>query len=394
MANGIEVDTYGAITTKVEVKGSRKVTFMQEFQLLRLGASNYAQILGFDWKFECQTATLLPEYIVKLRKYDCDLDAHPVPIRLYQIRTPKEGEELPPMEEISPKQMAKDIKLLSARLRRLHLNVNSNSFVRQIIVRPNQEEDMTQEVMHKEPEKWKIDDSLEERAKILRKRIEDTYRKEYQDVLDCEPQGVNDAMPHKHKIEIKDGASPYSQKMKRLSPLEMELLSKYIKEMVEGGRIRPSSSPWGANILFVPKPCGGWRCVQDYRELNKIIKTDTYPLPRIDVHMNMAQGTFWSKMDLLKGFYQLHMEENSIQYTAFNTLLGKYEFLVMPMGLQSAPGSFMRAMNNIFGDLMWDPNIRQDYGILVYLDDILIFSQTEDQHMEILKLVLDRLRNF
>ncbi len=133
---------------------------------------------------------------------------------------------------------------------------------------------------------------------------------------------------------------------------------------------------------------------QDYRELNKRIKHDTYPLPRIDVHMDMAQGTFWSKMDLLKGFYQLPMHPDSVQYTAFNTLLGKYEFLVMPMGLQSAPGSFMRAMNQVFDGLLWDPNLRQDCGVLVYLDDILIFSQTEDQHMQILKMVLDRLRKF
>jgi len=195
-------------------------------------------------------------------------------------------------------------------------------------------------------------------------------------------------MPHKHVIEIHEGMEPHSQKLRRLSPLEMELLSKYIKEMVDGGRIRPSDSPWGANVLFVPKPCGGFRCCQDYRKLNDRMKHDTYPLPRIDVHMDMAQGTFWSKMDLLKGFYQLPMHEDSIKYTAFNTLVGKFEFLVMPMGLQNAPGSFMRAMNKVFDGLLWDPNLRQDYGMLVYLDDILIFSQTEEQHMEILKLVL------
>jgi hypothetical protein len=192
------------------------------------------------------------------------------------------------------------------------------------------------------------------------------------------------AMPHQHIVELKPGMESFSRKLKRLSPLEVDLLSKYLKEMIDGGRIQPSNSPWGANVLFVPKPDGSYRCVQDYRELNKKMKHDTYPLPRVDVHLDMAHGVFWTKMDLLKGFYQLPMHPDSVKYTAFNTMLGKYEFLVMPMGLQNAPGSFMRAMNIIFDDLIWDPNTRKESGILVYLDDIVIFSQTEDQHMEIL----------
>jgi hypothetical protein len=246
----------------------------------------------------------------------------------------------------------------------------------------------THQVCNPTPAFWEENTSLQERATILRKRIEDTYRKAYHDVLDGEPHGINDAMPHQHIVEIKPGMEPFSRKLKRLSPLEIDLLSKYLKEMIDGGRIRPSNSPWGANVLFVPKPDGSYRCVQDYRELNKRMRHDTYPLPRVDVHLDMAQGVFWTKMDLLKGFYQLPMHPYSVKYTAFNTMLGKFEFLVMPMGLQSTPGSFMRGMNLIFDDLIWDPNSRKDAGILVYLDDIVIFSQTEEQHMEILRKFL------
>jgi hypothetical protein len=280
---------------------------------------------------------------------------------------------------------------MSARLRRIHVYVPPSSFIRHIVIRPAKEEELSP-ASEPAPALWQKDDALEERAAKLRQRIALELREQYKDVLDGEPHGLNTAMPHKHVIEVPPGTRPYSRKLKRLSPLEMELLNQYIQEMVSGGRIRPSNSPWGANVLFVPKPDGTMRCCQDYRELNKVMTQDTYPLPRADVHMDMAQGVFWSKMDLLKGFYQLPMHEDSIQYTAFNTLVGKYEFLVMPMGLQNAPGSFMRAMNLIFEGLMWDPNLKQNYGILVYLDDILIFSQTEDQHMEILKLVLERLR--
>jgi len=343
MANLSPVTTYGTITIPIEIKGTRKVQFHQTFQLLSLGANNYAQILGFDWKKKYHSVTFLPEYTIKLRKLDCEINAYPMPLRLYQIKFPTEttDEPTPTCEEVTPKQILKDIKLLSARPHMLHVHVPPTSYLRQILVRPAHDEDQMKAKQDIGPEQWNEDVDLEARAVILRARIEETYWREYTDVLDHEHVGINTAMPHEHIIEVPEGTEPFSRKLKRLSPLEMELLNKYITEMVGGGRIRPSDSPWGANVLFVPKPCGGFRCCQDYRELNKRMKHDTYPLPRIDVHMDMAQGSFWSKMDLLKGFYQLPMHKDSIKYTAFNTLVGKFEFLVMPMGLQSAPGSFM-----------------------------------------------------
>jgi len=400
LADETPAEVLGIHNISMELLDAKGKKFEHSFYLMRLGKHNYAQILGFDWKLRFHTVTALPEYTIQLRKLHCTIPAHPVPVRLYQMMSalsPTQGPDTDvklTCEEATPQEIMKDIRLLSARLRRFHLHVPSTAFLRQIIIRPVTSEDEAKKVSQTPPDRWVADDDLEKRAVVLRERIEQTYRKEYSDVLDCEPKGINNKMPHQHIIEVPPGTDPYSQKLKRLSPLEIKLLGEYLQEMVDGGRIRPSDSPWGANVLFVPKPCGGFRCCQDYRELNKRMKHDTYPLPRIDVHMDLAQGSFWSKMDLLKGFYQLPMESSSIPYTAFNTLLGKYEFLVMPMGLQNAPGSFMRAMNHIFDGLIWDPNMRQQSGILVYLDDILIFSQTEDQHMEILKKVLDRLRKF
>jgi hypothetical protein len=392
MADHSSIPTLGSTTLKVELSDCPGKFFTQDFELVNLGPHSYAQILGIDWSNKNRVRNSQPEYSLEFRDLGCTLVAKPMPMHLYQFRVNKatiEGDL--PCEEISPAQLTKDIKLMSARLRRLHVYVPPTSFIRQIIVRPAKEEEISQ-TDNPAPTLWQKDDALEERAAKLRARISLELREQYKDVLDGEPHGLNTAMPHKHIIEVEPGTKPYSRKLKRLSPLEMDLLNHYIQEMVSGGRIRPSSSPWGANVLFVPKPDGTMRCCQDYRELNKVMTQDTYPLPRADVHMDMAQGVFWSKMDLLKGFYQLPMHEDSVKYTAFNTLVGKYEFLVMPMGLQNAPGSFMRAMNLIFEGLMWDPNLRQDCGILVYLDDILIFSQTEEQHMEILRLVLDRLR--
>jgi hypothetical protein len=389
MANQSTAPTYGATRVKVTLLDANKKSFSFPFILMSLGKYNYAQILGIDWKNALEVVTFNPEYKLWIRALDVEVITRAMPMKLYHtLYSPTQGSGI---EESNAKQVTKDIKLLSARLRRYSINIPPTAFLRQIVVRPAKDDETTQ-VQNPNPTTWKEDTALTERAKALRIRIEETFRKAYHDVLDGEPHGLNLAMPHQHVVEIKPGMEPFSRKLKRLSPLEVDLLSKYLKEMIDGGRIRPSNSPWGANVLFVPKPDGSYRCVQDYRELNKRMKHDTYPLPRVDVHLDMAQGVFWSKMDLLKGFYQLPMHPDSIKYTAFNTMLGKYEFLVMPMGLQNAPGSFMRAMNMIFDDLIWDPNARKESGILVYLDDIVIFSQTEEQHMEILKKVLDRLR--
>jgi hypothetical protein len=391
MADQSPVATYGTARAKVTLIDAKGKSFSFPFHCMSLGKYNYAQILGIDWKNSLKVVTFNPEYKLWIRALDVEVIARAMPLKLYHMMYNPKEEPGAPVEMSTPKQIGKDIRLLSARLRRMHINIPPTAFLRQIIVRQameKEQEHITQTI----PSCWEEDTKLQDRATILRKRIEDTYREQYHDVLDGDPHGVNTSMPHQHIIEIKEGMEPFSRKLKRLSPLEIDLLSKYLKEMIEGGRIRPSNSPWGANVLFVPKPDGSYRCVHDYRELNKRMKHDTYPLPRVDVQLDMAQGVFWTKMDLLKGFYQLPMHPDSVKYTAFNTMLGKYEFLVMPMGLQSAPGSFMRAMNLIFDDLIWDPNSRKDCGILVYLDDIVIFSQTEEQHMAILKEVLDRLR--
>jgi hypothetical protein len=390
MADHTPVTTKGTATANVTLIDGKGKSFNFKFHCMSLGKYNYAQILGIDWKNQLAVVTFNPEYKLWIRELGVEVITRAMPFKLFHSMYHPTVPPDKPVEESTPKQISKDIRALSARLRRMHVYVPPTAFLRQIVVRPAKDDEVTQ--ANTTPNHWEEDTSLLKRAQILRQRIEDTYRTQYKDVLDGEPIGLNTSMPHQHVIEVKEGTAPFSRKLKRLSPLEVDLLSKYLKEMIDGGRIKPSSSPWGANVLFVPKPDGSYRCVQDYRELNKRMKHDTYPLPRIDVHLDMAQGVFFSKMDLLKGFYQLPMHPDSTKYTAFNTMLGKFEFLVMPMGLQNAPGSFMRAMNLIFDGLIWDPNCRKDSGILVYLDDIVIFSKTEEQHMEILKEVLDRLR--
>ena len=172
----------------------------------------------------------------------------------------------------------------------------------------------------------------------------------------------------------------------RLGPAEQDEMEEQVKDLLAQGFIRPSASPYGAPILFVPKKDGRWRMCIDYRALNKQTVKDQFPLPRIDSLLErLGQATVFTKLDLASGYHQIAMEETSIQKTAFRTNFGHFEFLVMPFGLCNAPGTFQRLMNKVFAD-----NLGK--FIAVYLDNILIFSRDLEEHWKHLRWALDRLR--
>ncbi|GJY66003.1 putative nucleotidyltransferase, ribonuclease H [Tanacetum coccineum] len=172
----------------------------------------------------------------------------------------------------------------------------------------------------------------------------------------------------------------------RLAPSEMKELSEQLKELLEKGFIRPSSSPWGAPVLFVKKKDGSFRMCIDYRELNKLTVKNRYPLPRIDDLFDQLQGSsVYSKIDLRSGYHQLRIREEDIPITAFRTRYGHYEFQVMPFGLTNAPAVFMDLMNRVCKPYL-------DKFVIVFIDDILIYSKTKGEHSEHLKIILDLLK--
>ncbi|GJV16599.1 putative reverse transcriptase domain-containing protein [Tanacetum coccineum] len=188
------------------------------------------------------------------------------------------------------------------------------------------------------------------------------------------------------QIDLIPGAAPVARAPYRLAPSEMKELSDQLKELSDKGFIRPSSSPWGAPVLFVKKKDGSFRMCIDYRELNKLTVKNRYPLPRIDDLFDQLQGSsIYSKIDLRSGYHQLRVREEDIPKTAFRTRYGHYEFQVMPFGLTNAPAVFMDLMN-------WVCKPYLDKFVIVLIDNILIYSKNKQEHAEHLKLILELLK--
>jgi hypothetical protein len=168
----------------------------------------------------------------------------------------------------------------------------------------------------------------------------DSLLREYQDVMSGLPSGLPPARACDHQINLEQGLGPPHSPIYPLSGVQLAELRTQLEELLERGFIRPSTSPFGAPILFVPKKDGGWRLCIDYRALNRVTVRNQHPLPRIDEMFEQLHGSVvFSKLDLASGYHQIRMHEDSVVKTAFKTRYGHYEFLVMPFGLTNAPAS-------------------------------------------------------
>ncbi len=211
--------------------------------------------------------------------------------------------------------------------------------------------------------------------------------KEFADVFpDKLPPGLPPKRSVDHHIDLEEGAVPSSRPDYKKSLPEYDEMQRQIKEMIERGEIRPSVSPYGAPVLFVKKPDGSLRMCIDYRALNKQTVQNRYPLPRIEEMLDrLGKAKYFSKLDLRSGFNQIRVAEEDIYKTAFSTRYGHFEFLVMPFGLTNAPATFQTLMNDIFRPYL-------DKFIMVYLDDILIYSVTLEEHEQHIRQALQVLR--
>ncbi|KAL0551242.1 hypothetical protein IC582_010328 [Cucumis melo] len=211
--------------------------------------------------------------------------------------------------------------------------------------------------------------------------------RDYPDVFPEELPGLPPHREVEFAIELEPGTVPISRAPYRMAPAELKELKVQLQELLDKGFIRPSVSPWGAPVLFVKKKDGSMRLCIDYRELNKVTVKNRYPLPRIDDLFDQLQGaTVFSKIDLRSGYHQLRIKEEDVPKTAFRSRYGHYEFIVMSFGLTNAPAVFMDLMNRVFREFL-------DTFVIVFIDDILIYSKTEAEHEEHLRMVLQTLRD-
>ncbi|GJX91673.1 reverse transcriptase domain-containing protein [Tanacetum coccineum] len=219
------------------------------------------------------------------------------------------------------------------------------------------------------------------------KRLEDvSVVQEFPEVFPKDLLGIPPTRQVEFRIDLVPGATPVARAPYRLAPSEMKELAEQLQELTDKGFIRPSSSPWGAPVLFVKKKDGSFRMCIDYRELNKLTVKNRYPLPRIDDLFDQLQGSsIYSKIDLRSGYHQLRVREEDIPKTAFRTRYGHYEFQVMSFGLTNAPAVFMDLMNRVCKPYL-------DKFVIVFIDDILIYSKSKKEHEEHLRQILKLLK--
>jgi hypothetical protein len=188
-------------------------------------------------------------------------------------------------------------------------------------------------------------------------------------------------------IDLLPGTAPISKRPYRMSVEELKELKKQLTKLQEAGYIPPSSSPWGAPVLFVQKKDGSQRMCVDYRSLNDVTIKNKYSLPRIDYLFDQMRGArVFSKIDLRSGYHHMKIRPSDISKTAFSTRYGLYEFTVMSFGLTNAPAYFMNMMNKVFMEYL-------DKFVVVFINDILIYSENDSDHEEHLRMVLQKLRD-
>lgn len=214
----------------------------------------------------------------------------------------------------------------------------------------------------------------------------DALLEEYKDVFAELPEELPPERKIAHVIPLQPNAQPVYRSAYRLTLREREECQRQIEMLLRKGFIEPSSSPWGAPVLFVPKPDGSLRMCIDYRALNKLTVKNRYPLPRIDDLMDRLQGAkALSGLDLTSGYWQIKIDDKDVPLTGFTVPGGHYQWRVLSFGLTNCPATFQQCMNEVFKDYL-------NKFVLVYLDDILVYSKSAEEHEEHLRLVLQRLR--
>lgn len=210
--------------------------------------------------------------------------------------------------------------------------------------------------------------------------------REYADVFSSNDEDVGLTNLVSHEIPVVQGTNPVRQPPRRLGMEKDQEVERQVKDLVAKGMVEPTDSSWSSPVVLVKKKDDSWRLCIDYRQLNAVTRKDAYPLPRIDDSLDALAGSvYFSTLDLLSGYWQVPLNEDAQEKAAFVTRGGLWKWRVLPFGLTSAPATFERLMEKVLHGLQWK-------SLLLYLDDVVVFSPDFDQHLSRLTTVLDRFR--
>jgi hypothetical protein len=217
-------------------------------------------------------------------------------------------------------------------------------------------------------------------------KLEDIHVvQEFSDVFPNDLPGMPPERAIEFKIELQPGTALIAKAPYKMSPVELKELKIQLQGLLDKGYIHPSISPWGCLALFVEKKDKELRLCVDYRPLNAVTIKNKYPLPHIDILFNQLAGAqVFSKIDLYSGYHQIKIRDEDIPKIAFTTRYGLFEYLVMPFGLTNAAAHIMYLMNSVF-------MLELDKFVMVFIDDILIYSGSMEEHEEHLRIVLQQL---
>lgn len=231
---------------------------------------------------------------------------------------------------------------------------------------------------------------VEKIINMIPKLIKDPVTKlfeEYKEVLAVKTDDLKPTKLFPHRIVLKPGATPIKQKAYRLSKVQAIAVKKELEKLIKNQLIEPSHSPWSSPIVLVLKKNGQYRMCVDYRKVNSLTEKDAYALPLIDDILSyIGKNKVLSTIDLFSGYHQVPMYSEDKDITCFTTLYGNFNFKVMPFGLCNAPTTFQREMNRIFFNLIGE-------CVFVYIDDLVVFSESYEQHIKDLAKVFSILKD-